>query len=112
MLGATLVAAGLALVAWAAATLWRAGTPVRHRGQPRVLVDEGPYRRSRHPMVLGTALALLGLGIATASLLLLAVAALYAWTMARWAVPAEEARLARTFGGWWTDYTAVTRRWL
>ncbi len=102
--GATLAAAGLSLTLWAALQL-------RLAGAPQVLVEEGPYRFSRNPMVLGQAALIAGLPLAadTAALSLLAPAYL-AW--ARQRVAAEEAGLQRHFGGWYSDYRAHVRRWM
>jgi len=112
MAGLLLSAAALVWLAWAAWSLWRAGTPLRPGARPRVLVDEGPYRLTRHPMVLGHTGLLLGAAQALHMPALGALAGLYLLVMVRWVVPAEEARLAATFGGWWRDYAGSTRRWL
>lgn len=110
--GWLLAAAGAAWLAWAALWLWRAGTPLRPGARPRVLVDDGPYRISRHPMVLGGVLVGIGAAQALAAPWLLLPLAAWLLAMARWVVPAEEARMAQTFGGWWRDYAQRTRRWL
>ena len=62
--GAALALAGLATAGWAAWQLRVAGTPVRPAAAPRVLVEEGPYRFSRNPMVLGLAAVLAGVPLA------------------------------------------------
>jgi protein-S-isoprenylcysteine O-methyltransferase Ste14 len=110
-LGLTLIAIGLA---WAGAAAWgllRAGNPLAPGAAPRVLVDSGPYAVSRHPMVLGTGVALAGAAIATGSIP--AAATALAWVVAhqRWWLPAEEAQLRATFGGWYRDHEARTGRW-
>lgn len=110
--GAALAAGGAAWTAWAAWQLRAAGTPVAPRREPLVLVEEGPYRVSRNPMALGTAALLAGLPLAAgAPWLALAVPA-YLLHLQRVRIPAEEARLARRFGGWYRDYAANVRRWL
>src|SRR5262245_24594686 len=61
LIGYGLGLAGIALVAWATVTLYRAGTTMQpHRGARR-LVIEGPFRWRRNPIYLGHLLILLGL---------------------------------------------------
>ncbi len=111
-LGAALAAGGLAWSAWAAWCLARAPAPLTDAGPARVLVDHGPYARGRHPMYLGGAVALLGIGLALASVGAMAAAVLGFAAVDRWLVPAEEARLRRQYGGWYSDYAAEVPRWL
>lgn len=110
--GAALAAGGAAWTAWAAWQLRAAGTPVAPRREPRVLVEEGPYRISRNPMALGTAALLTGLPLAAGAPWLALATPLYLLHLQRVRIPAEEARLARHFGGWYRDYAASVRRWL
>ena len=93
-LGLALAAAGLAWSAWAAWALVRAPEPLTAAGPARVLVEHGPYAFGRHPMYLGGAVALLAFAVVD-----------------RWLVPAEEARLRRQYGGWYSDYAADVPRW-
>ena len=102
-IGLTLIAAGLAWIGWAGWTLRRAG--------PR-LVDEGPFRFGRHPMYLGSVLALLGVALLLGQPAVAAAAMAYALLVDRWRIPCEEQRLRQAFGGWYLDYAASTRRWL
>src|SRR2546429_4528724 len=61
----------LALVAWAIATMTRAGSNVPTRPPTTTIVESGPYRFTRNPIYLGMVLGLIGLAIATNSLWLL-----------------------------------------
>lgn len=111
-IGASMVLLGVSITAWAAWALRRAGTPWQMGATPLVLVEEGPYRWSRHPMYGGLALALAG-GVLALGSPTLALAALgLAGALALWHVPAEEAALRRRFGGWYSDYAAAVRRWI
>ncbi len=102
--GALLAAAGLSLALWATLQL-------RLAGAPQVLVEEGPYRFSRNPMVLGQAALIGGLPLALGAAPLALLTPLYlAWAQRR--IAAEEARLQQHFGGWYSDYRAQVRRWL
>lgn len=63
--GLGLVAAGIAIVAWAARTMGRSMTPFP-RPHPRAeLVETGPYAHVRHPVYGGALVLLVGLGLAT-----------------------------------------------
>lgn len=110
-LGLALAAAGLAWSAWAAWALVRAPAPLTAAGPARVLVEHGPYAFGRHPMYLGGAVALLGFGLALASTAWMVAALLAFAVVDRWLVPAEEARLRRQYGGWYSDYAADVPRW-
>jgi protein-S-isoprenylcysteine O-methyltransferase Ste14 len=110
-LGLAMAGAGLAWAAWAAWCLVRAPVPLTEAGPARVLVDHGPYALGRHPMYLGGATALLGLALALASTAWIVAALLGVAAIDRWLVPAEEARLRRDYGGWYSDYAAEVPRW-
>ena len=60
-----------ALVAWAIATITRAGSKVPTSLPTTTIVDTGPYRFTRNPIYLGMVLGLIGLAIALNSLWLL-----------------------------------------
>jgi len=110
--GALLMAGGFAWMAWAWLLFRRAATPVRPTAQPLMLVDEGPYRVGRNPMYLGMIVMMLGLGL-TSGVPFMAIAALgFAVIVAGVHIPHEEARMQRTFGGWYGDYAASVRRWI
>ena len=110
-LGLALAVAGLGWTAWAAWSLARAPAPLTAAGPARVLVEHGPYAYGRHPMYLGALLGLLGVGLAVASTAWMVAALLAFAVIDRWLVPAEEARLRRQYGGWYSDYAADVPRW-
>lgn len=109
--GGALAAAGIGWLLWAAWTLRVAATPIGD-GEPLVLVEEGPYRFGRNPMVLGAAVALVGAALALGAPALAVAALTLAWLIGRTRVAAEEAHLRQRFGGWYSDYQARVRRWL
>lgn len=109
--GSAALLAGLGWIAWAVATLRAAGTPIGGAGA-LVLVEEGPYRFGRHPIWLGTGVAMLGGSLALGVPLLGLAALAYAGLVATVHAPAEEARLVAHFGGWYRDYAADVRRWV
>jgi protein-S-isoprenylcysteine O-methyltransferase Ste14 len=98
-----------ALVAWAIATITRAGSNVPTSLPTTTIVDTGPYRFTRNPIYLGMVLGLIGLAIALKSLWTLVPFAL----VIRYGVVArEEAYLERKFGDVYRRYRARVRRWL
>jgi protein-S-isoprenylcysteine O-methyltransferase Ste14 len=110
--GGAIALFGLAVALWAAALFRAAGTPIAPSDRPAQLIEEGPYRFSRHPMYAGTVLTLLGAAISLGVPLLAVSAALFAALVATAHVPHEEAQLARRFGGWHRDYAGSVRPWL
>jgi len=110
--GGAIAAAGLGWMLWAAWTFRRAATTLRPTGLPGVLVEEGPYRFGRNPMYLGMVAALLGLALALGVPALVAAAVAFVTVLDRARIPFEEATLKRSFGGWYSDYTAHVRRWI
>jgi protein-S-isoprenylcysteine O-methyltransferase Ste14 len=111
-LGTALALLGIGWTLWGAWALRRAGTPVALRAEPRVFVDDGPYRFGRHPMYLGITIAIGGSALALGSPLLMLAAGVFWFLVARLHVPHEEAMLRQRFGGWYSDYAADVRRWL
>lgn len=107
--GILLASGGLAWAVWAAVCLRAAGNSLRPGQPPRVLVDHGPYRFSRHPMYLGGTLSLFGLALALAQPLLAALAFLTGLGLRMAVLPAEEAQLRRRFGAWYSDYMVDVR---
>ncbi len=110
--GALVFVAGLVAVGWSFALFVAADTPVRLHAQPLQLIEEGPYRVSRHPMYLGLAVMLLGAALLLGMPLLVLAALAFVGIVSRMHVPHEEAQLLARFGGWYRDYAGGTRRWL
>ncbi len=71
----------------------------------------GMYRYSRHPLALGTLLAVIGTGIATASWLFLLLCTILA-VISHLSAVAEEDATAEKFGDSYREYAARTPRWL
>jgi steroid 5-alpha reductase family enzyme len=80
-------------------------------GPPDLLLTSGPYAYTRNPMYLGHLIFLLGLALATNSLLAWALLlANIPWFHRR--VLVDEARLRAKFGAEYDAYCARVRRWL
>jgi len=111
-LGLAFGGSGLFLILWAARCLDRAGTAIVPYRPSKVLVTEGPYRRSRNPIYLGMALIYLGVVCATASLSVLVLFPLVFLVMEFGVIRREERYLTRRFGQKYLAYTRAVRRWL
>jgi len=110
-LGAPFVGVGLILSFWADKLLRRRGTPTRPFRPPRVLVRDGPFQLSRHPMYLGMVLAALGIAMLLGTLSPFLVVGVLAWLIDRRVVAVEEAMAEDAFGDAWRAYRARVRRW-
>lgn len=119
------VAGGAAL--WLAAPTWRSialGLPVALAGEAlrvwaaghlekgREVTKSGPYRWTGHPLYLGSSLIGAGVAIASHSLLVALIGALYLAATLLAAIRSEEASLRQKFGQEYVDYRAgrVTAR--
>jgi protein-S-isoprenylcysteine O-methyltransferase Ste14 len=110
--GLVIVAAGAALIIWAAGLFRKAETTIKPFQESSSLVVRGPYRLTRNPMYLGMACILVGTGVLFGSASPFAVVpvfvALIQWRFIR----AEEAALERRFGAAYREYRARVRRWV
>src|SRR5262249_44690617 len=111
-LGAMLFALALALVAWAIATISRAGSHVPTSLPTTTIVESGPYRFMRNPIYLGMFLGLIGLAIAFDNLWLLMMLVPFALVIRYGVVAREEAYLERKFGDVYRGYPSRVQRWL
>jgi protein-S-isoprenylcysteine O-methyltransferase Ste14 len=84
--------------------LWAAG----HLEKSREVTTSGPYRFTRHPLYLGSTLIGIGVAIASASLLVAAIVAVYVGLTLSAARRSEEAHLREKFGDAYDAY--VERR--
>ena len=112
IIAGALILVGILVFAAAVRGFAKAATPVRRTRPARALVTTGPYGWSRNPIYLGMLLLYAGIGLATRSPWVLALA-LPLFVIIRYGVVAgEEAYLERRFGEAWRDYKARVRRWL
>jgi len=74
--------------------IWAAG----HLNKSREVTASGPYRWFSHPLYVGSSLMGLGFGIASHSLIAIALIAFYLAMTLRAAIRSEEAHLRRLFG--------------
>jgi protein-S-isoprenylcysteine O-methyltransferase Ste14 len=105
-LAITLVAAGVALRAWA--TLYCA----YGRRSGKTLATGGPYARVRNPLYLGNVLILAGATAASELLWLLPIGGAWALLVYGQVVRHEERRLSDKYGRAYRDYCASVPRWM
>ncbi|HEY7721277.1 MAG TPA: isoprenylcysteine carboxylmethyltransferase family protein [Pedococcus sp.] len=111
-LGVVLVAAAVALMAWAVAAMRRAHTTVIPWEEVSRLVTEGPFRLSRNPIYLADALAYLGVTLLVGSWWPLLVLPAVLLAMLRLVISREEEYLAARFGADYAAYRSRVRRWV
>jgi hypothetical protein len=88
ILGLSLAASGEAIRVWASG----------HLRKSREVTVSGPYRFVAHPLYVGSSVMGVGLAIASASVVVAALIALYLVATLTAAIKSEEAFLRRTFG--------------
>jgi protein-S-isoprenylcysteine O-methyltransferase Ste14 len=93
--------AGLIVAALGAAfRVWAAG----HLEKSREVTRSGPYRWTRHPLYVGSGILALGVVIASRSVIVAILVAIYIGATYTAAVRSEEAFLERTFGDTYAQY--------
>jgi len=99
--GSLLIGAGVAAIG-EAIRIWAAG----HLEKSREVTTSGPYRFTRHPLYAGSAVITLGFVIASRSLWVALLAAVYLALTYTAAIRREEAFLTAQFGAAYPDYKA------
>jgi len=110
--GIPLIFLGITIAIWADHLFKRKKTTVKPFEKSSVLVTEGPFRFSRHPMYLGFVLILLGLalGLGNVIVFLSPIAIFIVFELLF--IPYEEESLEKTFGKDYLEYKKRVRRWL
>jgi protein-S-isoprenylcysteine O-methyltransferase Ste14 len=98
--GKTLVIGACVAACGEATRLWAAG----HVEKNREVTRSGPYRWIRHPLYLGSSVLALGVAIASASLVVAVIIAIYVGATFPAAILAEERHLREKFGGAYDAY--------
>jgi protein-S-isoprenylcysteine O-methyltransferase Ste14 len=110
LLGTALMLAGTAFRAWAILVLGRFFTVTVTIQPDHRIVEEGPYRRLRHPSYTGLLLAMIGLGLALGNWLSLLALAVLPLVGVLLRIRAEESALSRALGDDYRAYAARTDR--
>ncbi len=110
--GAVFIVMGLFLMMVADRQFKRRGTTIRPFQQSAVLVTDGAYRISRHPIYLGMALVLAGIAILLGSLVSWVPVVLLVIVLEIVFIRNEEAMLRATFGEEYRHYSERVRKWI
>jgi protein-S-isoprenylcysteine O-methyltransferase Ste14 len=111
-LGAIPLAMGIVFNLIADRALKKHKTTVKPFEKSTVLITNGAFRVSRHPMYLGFVLILTGIAIFMGSLTPYLVIVAFAVLMDAVFIRTEETMLEETFGEAWLDYKGRVRRWI
>ncbi|HUY28641.1 MAG TPA: isoprenylcysteine carboxylmethyltransferase family protein [Candidatus Binataceae bacterium] len=112
VLGVLMIAGGIGLSAFAAATFTARGTTKNPYGEPSEFVAAAPYTFTRNPMYLGVALALLGCAVLFDSIVMLLAPAVFYAAIDTIVIPREEHTMLERFGEQYREYQGRVRRWL
>jgi len=113
VIGALLIAIGLALVAWTVRLFVGVGQGTLAPWDPTsTLVVRGPYRYVRNPMITGVATILAGEALLFRSWGLVVEIAIFVVVNALYFRLVEEPGLRRRFGAEYEEYRARVPRWL
>jgi protein-S-isoprenylcysteine O-methyltransferase Ste14 len=113
VLGAALLAVGVATIAWTVSLFAGVGHgTLAPWDPPSTLVVRGPYRHVRNPMISGVLAVLLGEAALFGSVAVLIWAAVVFAVNAVYFVLVEEPGLRRRFGADYEAYAARVPRWL
>ena len=112
VVGAALIAVGVAIMPPVLLRFRRAGTAFNPHKPASALITDGPYRFSRNPAYIALTLWYLGAAFLLNNgwVLLLVVPVLL--VMDRRVIPAEERHLQAKFGEQYLRYKSHVRRWL
>lgn len=110
--GGIIIAIAIIMFGAALAAFRRHNESFDIRKPTRNLITDGIYASSRNPAYLAMIIAILGIGCAANSLLIM-LATLPSFAVFNWyTIPWEEGRLRRSLGTEYTRYTERVRRWL
>ena len=112
VIGLLVVAAGVALMFFAAAIFQARATTKNPYGEPTAFVTQPPYTWTRNPMYLSFATTLLGLAIFFGSIAMLIAPAVFYAVIDRLVIPREEETMERLFGNDYAAYKDRVRRWI
>jgi protein-S-isoprenylcysteine O-methyltransferase Ste14 len=96
----TLMIGAIVAVIGEAVRIWAAG----HLEKGREVTMSGPYRVTRHPLYLGSTIIGIGLAIASASVVVALLVAIYLGVTLSAAIATEEAHLTAKFGDAYPEY--------
>ena len=111
-LGAAVVGFGIYLYSSTASRLRRSHTPAIPGAKPTVLVTDGWYARTRHPLLLGVVSILFGEAVLFSSPALAGYALIYWLWLTVFVMVKEEPDLRQAFGAQFDAYCRAVPRWI
>jgi protein-S-isoprenylcysteine O-methyltransferase Ste14 len=112
LLGIVPLVLGIWIMVWADGLFKKLNTEVKSFGMPVVLVTDGPFRISRHPMYLGFVGLLLGAAMLLGSLTAFVAPVAMYFILSILFIPFEEQMCQEVFGEAYADYRKRVRKWL
>jgi protein-S-isoprenylcysteine O-methyltransferase Ste14 len=112
LVGLVPLAFGLVLNLMADSSFHKVGTTVKPFEESTVLITDGVYHISRHPMYLGFVSILVGIAILLRSLSSWIIVLIFAALMDVVFIRVEERMLGEKFGSAWLAYKKKVRRWI
>jgi protein-S-isoprenylcysteine O-methyltransferase len=106
--GIAIMFCGITLRVWALQTLGKFYTRTLRVTESHKVVQEGPYKRVRHPGYLGVILVLVGAGLATVNWIAAVIVTLITLTAYRYRITSEEDMLLTSFGDQYREYMEHT----
>lgn len=111
-IGLATIAAGIALMVFAAVQFWRKHTSVLPYRPTTALIESGPFRISRNPIYVADTLCYVGVAVLLNAAWPLLLLPLVLLVMNRGVILREERYLERKFGDEYNAYKLRVRRWL
>jgi protein-S-isoprenylcysteine O-methyltransferase Ste14 len=108
--GMAILVAGVVLRGWAFVALGEYFTAVIKVSPDQPVASNGPYRVLRHPSYAGGLLALVGVAVASANWVTVAVFAVAWVAIIAWRIHIEETALLSTVGGRYATYASHHKR--
>lgn len=90
----------------------KARTTVNPHGSVTSIISSGIYRFTRNPIYLGMVFMLIGFPLAFGNVWGVPLAPVFIFLMNKLVIEHEEAYLEKKFGGAYTGYKTLVRRWL
>ncbi len=111
-LGIPVILFGVAIELWADSLFKKNKTTVKPHGRPSILVTEGPFGLSRHPMYTGFILILFGLTLILGNIFVVLAPIAMFFTLEILFIPFEEQALEEIFKDKYVEYQNRVRKWL